>query len=105
MSACVAAFFPWMEMPLDLASNIYSTNTLVEGVHLVKQEEGMDMLNSNDVQLDEELARLEASVCETKIVFLARLNFFCWKTTYGMVASQTWIDTKVNLHVFVQIII
>ena len=57
-------------MPLDLASNIYSTNTLVEGVHLVKKEEGMDTLNSTDAQLAEELARLEASVCETKTVLL-----------------------------------
>lgn len=54
-------------MPLDLASNIYSTDTLVAGVHLVKKEEGMDMLDSHDATLAEELAKLEASVCEQKL--------------------------------------
>ena len=72
-------------MPLDLASNIYSTNTLVEGVHLVKKEEGMDTLNSTDAQLAEELAPAGGQCLRNQDSSFANIGWnedpFCWKTS------------------------
>ena len=49
-------------MPCELVSRVYSTNTVVEGLEIVKKEVGMDPLTSPDTALAQELKRLEEMV-------------------------------------------
>lgn len=46
-------------MPTDLNSRVFSTDTLVEGISLVKMETGMDPLRASDAAIAEELAKLQ----------------------------------------------
>jgi hypothetical protein len=46
-------------MPCQLESQIHSTNTLIDGVGLVKMEVGMDQLKSGEADLARELQRLK----------------------------------------------
>ncbi|CAL1129938.1 unnamed protein product [Cladocopium goreaui] len=46
-------------MPCELLSRVYSTNTVVEGIEIVKKEVGMDALTSPDAALEQELLKLE----------------------------------------------
>ena len=45
-------------MPCELLSRVYSTNTVVEGIEIVKKEVGMDALTSPDAALEQELLNL-----------------------------------------------
>ena len=49
-------------MPCELLSRVYSTNTVVEGIEIVKKEVGMDALTSPDAALEQELLKLEEMV-------------------------------------------
>lgn len=47
-------------MPRTLSSKVYSTETLIAGLTLVKSEEGMDDLSGmSTAEMESELARLE----------------------------------------------
>ena len=52
-------------MPFELASKVFSTETLVEGVQLVKSETGMDSLSAENAALQRELEQLEVGVWKT----------------------------------------
>ena len=46
-------------MPCDLLFEVYSTNTLAEGLDIVKREVGMDPLTSTEAALAQELQKLK----------------------------------------------
>ena len=55
-------------MALDLPSRLYSSETLLAGVSLVKEEVGMDSLDAMGVQeLQDQLAALEAACMDSTL--------------------------------------
>ena len=64
-------------MPCQLESQIHSTNTLLDGVGLVKMEVGMDQLNSGDSDLAKELQRLKDSSWETFQTYDSTVSITC----------------------------
>lgn len=55
---------------MDLQSKVFSTETLMAGATLVKEEIGMDSLDAMGVEeLEEELAALEAAYMEFNIYY------------------------------------
>ena len=56
-------FSGYQAMPTDLNSRVFSTDTLVEGISLVKMETGMDPLRASNAEIAEELAKLQDCLC------------------------------------------
>ena len=66
-------------MPCELLFEVYSTNTLVEGLDIVKREVGMDPLTSTGAALAQELQKLKDCSRYNGCLFSTWYAFKWWK--------------------------